>query len=140
MSGNERRQAARIEAVLGASVRLADLDDGRVARGRVRDLSDHGACIVMRRHLPVGSLVQVDLECEMPLRVHLGYDMDSLVVDGPMHTHVVRIAGVVSRIVRLPNRHCELGIRFSPQSCRFDELQALQVFVDNIRENDAFAV
>jgi hypothetical protein len=136
LPGDERRRASRIEAVLRASLRLADLEDGTISRGRVRDLSSKGARLVLRRHVPVAARVVLDMECELPLRVHLGYDADSLVVDGPMHTHVVRIAGTVSRSVRLPNRLCEVGVEFCEDTSRFDELQVLRSYLDHLRERE----
>ncbi len=78
----DRRRTGRIDAVVRATVRLADLDDQPVSRARVVDISDLGVRLMLRRRLPVGARVLVDMECDLPLRVHLGYDAHSLVVDG----------------------------------------------------------
>ena len=88
---------------------------------------------MLRRRLPVGSRVVLDLECELPLRVHLGYDADSLVVDGPTHTHLVRIAGTVRRAERLPNRLWDVGVEFCPDTTRFDELQVMRFYIDHLK-------
>lgn len=130
---SDRRRTERLEVVIRATVRQADLEDGSLARARAIDLSDSGARLMLRRRLPVGARVVLDMECELPLRVHLGYDADSLVIDGPMHTHLVRIAGTVRRAQRLPNRLWEVGIEFCPDTTRFDELQVMQFYVDHLR-------
>lgn len=132
----DRRRSQRIDAVLRATVRLADLDDQLITRARIVDVSDMGVRMLVRRRLPIGARVLVDLECELPLRVHLGYDAHSLVVDGPMHTHLVRIAGTVRRLER-QGRLFEVGIEFCEDTTRFDELQVLQFYVDHLREQEA---
>ncbi|MCB0878100.1 MAG: PilZ domain-containing protein [Thermoleophilia bacterium] len=135
----DRRSAERIDATLRAALHLADLDGATISRGRVLDLSDTGVRMVLRRRMPVGARVVLDMECELPLRVHLGYDADSLVIDGPMHTHMVRIAGTVTRSQRLPNRMFEVGVEFCEDTTRFDELQVLQFYVDHLRDRDAWS-
>lgn len=135
----DRRRTERLDVVIRTMVRQAELDGQGVSRARAIDLSDSGARLLLRRRLPVGSRVIIDMECELPLRVHLGFDADSLVIDGPMHTHVVRIAGTVRRAERLPNRLWEVGIEFCPDTSRFDELQIMQFYVDHLRgERDMF--
>lgn len=130
---DDRRRYERLSVVIRAAIRLAELEDQTISRARAVDLSDTGARLMLRRRLPVGSRVVLDLECELPLRVHLGYDADSLVVDGPMHTHLVRIAGTVRRAERLPNRLWEVGVEFCPDTTRFDELQVMQFYIDHLR-------
>lgn len=138
-SGPERRRTQRLDVVIRATVRQAELDTGSLARARAIDLSDSGARLLLRRRLPEGARVVLDLECELPLRVHLGYDADSLVIDGPMHTHLVRIAGTVRRSQRLPNRLWDVGIEFCPDTSRFDELQVMQFYIDHLRgERDGY--
>jgi c-di-GMP-binding flagellar brake protein YcgR len=132
-SRGDRRRNERLNVVIRAAVRLAELEDQAVARARAVDLSDAGARLMLRRRLPVGSRVVLDLDCELPLRVHLGYEADSLVVDGPMHTHLVRIAGTVRRAERLPNRLWDVGIEFCPDTTRFDELQVMQFYIDHLK-------
>jgi hypothetical protein len=133
----DRRRAERIDAVLRATVRLADLDEQLIARARVTDISDMGVRLLLRRRLPVGARVLVDMECDLPLRVHLGYDAHSLVVDGPMHTHLVRLAGTVARLDR-QGRLYDAGIEFCEDTTRFDELQVLQFYVDHLREQETW--
>lgn len=138
--GQDRRRSDRLEVVIRATLRQADLDDRTLSRARAVDLSGNGARLLLRRRVPVGSRVLLDMECELPLRVHLGYDADSLVIDGPMHTHLVRIAGTVRRAERLPNRLWDIGIEFCPDTTRFDELQLMQFYVDHLRgENEPFS-
>lgn len=135
----DRRSSERLDVLLRATLRLADLEESTVSRARAIDLSGNGARLTLRRRMPVGARVIVDLECELPLRVHLGYDADSLVVDGPMLTHMVRIAGTVRRADRLPNRLWEIGVEFCPDTTRFDELQAMRFYLDHLRgERDPF--
>ena len=136
----DRRRTERIDAVIKSTVRLAELEDTSISRARVVDISDHGIRMLLRRRLPLGARVVVDMECELPLRVHLGYDAHSLVVDGPMHTHLVRIAGTVRRVERQENRLFEVGIEFCEDTTRFDELQVVQFYVDHLREQEAWGV
>ncbi|MCW2926497.1 MAG: hypothetical protein JWM86_465, partial [Thermoleophilia bacterium] len=119
MPGGDRRRASRIDSVIRATVRQAELNDAPVTTARAVDISDSGVRLLLRRQVPVGQRVVLDLECELPLRVHMGYDAHSLVIDGPMHTHLVRIAGNVARAVRLPNRLWEVGIEFCEDTTRF---------------------
>lgn len=134
----DRRRTARIDAIIRATVRLADLDDLLITRARIVDVSDLGVRMLLRRRLPEGARVLVDMECELPLRVHLGYDAHSLVVDGPMHMHLVRIAGTVKRVER-EGRLFDVGIEFCDETTRFDELQVLQFYVDHLREQESWA-
>ncbi len=131
----DRRRTARIDAVVRSTVRLAELDDQLITRARIVDISDLGVRMMLRRRLPIGARVLVDMECELPLRVHLGYDAHSLVVDGPMHTHLVRIAGTVRRMER-HGRQFDVGVEFCEDTTRFDELQVLQFYVDHLREQE----
>jgi hypothetical protein len=136
----DRRTSERLDVVLRATVRLADLAGNVMSRARAIDLSNSGARVLLRRRMPVGSRVVLDMECELPLRVHLGYEADSLVVDGPMHTHLVRIAGTVRRAERLPNRLWEVGIEFCDETTRFEELQVMRFYVDHLRgERESWA-
>lgn len=135
----DRRRTERLDVVIRATVRHAGLEDQTISRARAIDLSDSGARLLLRRRMPVGQRVVLDMECELPLRVHLGYDADALVIDGPMHTHLVRIAGTVRRSERLPNRLWEVGIEFCPDTTRFDELQIMQFYVNHLRgERDVY--
>lgn len=129
----DRRRHERLSVVIRAAVRHAELEDQSVSRARAIDLSDTGARLLLRRRLPVGARVVLDFECELPLRVHLGYDADSLVIDGPIHTHLVRIAGTVRRAERRPNRLWDVGIEFCPETTRFDELQVMQFYLDHLK-------
>jgi c-di-GMP-binding flagellar brake protein YcgR len=135
---SDRRRTERIDAVVRSTVRLAELEDQLITRARVVDISDMGVRMLLRRRLPVGARVLVDMECELPLRVHLGYDAHSLVVDGPMHMHLVRIAGTVTRLERRGGMY-EVGIEFCEDTTRFDELQVLQFYVDHLREQEAWS-
>lgn len=136
--GADRRRTGRIGAQLRASVRFSELDDAHLgaSRAHVCDISDLGVRVLLRRRLPVAAHVIVDMECELPLRVHLGFDAHSLVVNGPMNTHLVRIAGIVTRLQRLPNRLFEVGIEFCEDLTRYDELQTVRYYVDHLREQE----
>jgi len=113
---------------------LAELPEESPANVRLVNISDNGVRLELRRRIPVGARVVLDLECELPLRVHLGFDADSLVVDGPMHMHLVRVAGSVVRSERQGPRMWHVGIELCPDSSRFDELQAVRYYVDHLRE------
>ena len=129
----DRRRDQRVVAVISATVRPATLGDGAILHARAVNLCDLGMHLQLPRRMPVGTEVLVDLECELPLRVHLGYDADSLVVDGPMHTHIVRVAGVVRRAERRTSHSWDIGIEICPRSTRFDELQVVRSYVDHLR-------
>ena len=134
---SDRRRTHRIGAVVRATVRLAELDTTQGNRARIVDISDLGIRMLLKRRLPVGARVLVDLECELPLRVHLGYDVDALVVDGPMHTHLVRVAGTVARLDREGGLY-HVGVEFCADTTRFDELQVVRFYVDHLREQEAW--
>jgi len=134
--GAERRRTRRIDSVIRATLRQAELDQSPPTPARAADISDSGVRLLLRRRAPVGSRVVLDMECELPLRVHLGYDADSLVVDGPMHTHMVRIAGTVARCERRAPRLWEIGVEFCPDTTRFDELQVMKFYVDHLHEQE----
>jgi hypothetical protein len=134
----DRRRTERIDSTIRSTVRLAELDDQLLTRARIVDISDLGVRMLLRRRLPIGARVLVDMECDLPLRVHLGYDAHSLVVDGPMHTHLVRIAGTIRRMERT-GRLYDVGIEFCEDTTRFEELQVLQFYVDHLREQETWA-
>lgn len=134
----DRRRTQRIDSAIRATVRPAELDDVAPVRARAVDVSEHGVRLLLRKREQVGTRVIIDMECELPLRVHLGYDADSLVVDGPMHTHLVRIAGEVRRCDRVGDRLWEVGVEFCGETTRFDELQLMQFYVDHLREREAW--
>ncbi len=136
----ERRQAGRIDVAIRATIHCSELAGMFLAAGRVVDISGTGVRILTRRRLVEGSSVDVDIECEVPLRVHLGFDAHSLVVDGPMHTHLARVAGVVTRAVRRDGsgRVWEVGIEFLDDLSGFGELQHVQFFVEHLREQEAW--
>lgn len=138
--GMERRRSERVETVIKATVRQAGLQDASPIKAKAVDISDGGVSLLARRNLPLGSRVLLDMECELPLRVHLGFDADSLVIDGPMHTHLVRVAGVVVRAQRAPGRRWQLGIQLCEENSRFDELQSVKYYVDHLREQDSWTI
>lgn len=137
--GADRRRTERVEAMIRAVVRPTVLGDERMLTARAVDIGDNGLRLSLPRRMQVGTEVTIDLECELPLRVHLGYDAHSLVVDGPMYTHLVRVVGIVRRVERRGPRRWDVGIEISPGSTRFDELQVIRCYVDHLREQEAWS-
>lgn len=130
--GSERRRRQRIDSVIRATVRAPHSDTAPL-RARAIDLCEHGARLLVRRRLAEEVPLELDLECELPLRVHLGYDIDSLVIDGPMHTHLVRLRARVVRCTRREDRMYEVGVEFVDDGAWHD-LQIVQSYVDHLRE------
>ena len=138
----ERRRAERIDSVIRATVRLLGAGSPAVAspvRARALDICDHGVRLMLRKRIDVGQLIELDLECELPLRVHLGYDADSLIIDGPMHTHLVRVEARVVRSERAPNRFWEIGAEFDTRA-GYHDLRFVQHYVDHLRDQESWAI
>lgn len=135
-TGAERRSRRRMDSVIRTTVRVP-LSDVAPMRARSIDLCEDGARLLVRRRLSEGMGIEVDMECELPLRVHLGFDIDSLVIDGPMHTHLVRLRAEVVRCTRRDDRMYEVGIRFVEDGAWHD-LQVMQSYVDHLREYEAW--
>ncbi|MCW2956458.1 MAG: hypothetical protein JWO69_1327 [Thermoleophilia bacterium] len=135
-TGPERRRVDRIDTVIRATVRRRG-PGITFSKARVVDICDHGARLLLRRGFELGEELTLDLECEVPLRVHLGFDAHSLVIDGPMHTQLVELIVTVVRAERLPNRLWEIGVEFAPTTA-FEERQFVQSFVDHLRELESW--
>jgi len=131
----------RIDTVIRAVVRGLDEATGSSSptRAKVLDICDHGARLLVRRRMALGQPLEVDLECELPLRVHLGFDADSLVIDGPMHTHLVRVAARVVRVECTPKRSWDIGVEFDANGS-FHDLRAIQMYIDHLRETQSWAI
>jgi hypothetical protein len=139
LDDHERRRDPRSDAALRARVRMPDPDAPVSARARVLDISGSGVRLQLRRRLPVGARVVVDLECELPIRVHLGFDAHSLVVDGPMHSHTVGIDGTIVRSRELAGRRYDVGIEFHPKETRPEDRLVVQSYVDHLRDRGAWS-
>jgi len=135
--GDERRRVDRVASAIRATVRSVDGSDGVPTRARAVDISEHGAKLLLRRKYDTGSRVSVDLECEMPLRVHLGYDADSLVIDGPMHTHLVRLEARVVRCSRASDRLWDIGLEFASETPVHDQ-HVIYGFVEHLRDTESW--
>ncbi|MCW2960164.1 MAG: hypothetical protein JWM25_1462 [Thermoleophilia bacterium] len=93
--------------------------------------------MVLREGIEVGERIDLDLECEVPLRVHLGFDVDSLVIDGPMHTHLVSVSATAVRTNHLSKRLWAIGLEFDDDTS-FEDRQFLQNYVDHLRELESW--
>ena len=136
---DERRRTDRVRSQIRATVRGFDGADGVPTKARAIDMSEHGAKLLLRRRFDTGARVTVDLECELPLRVHLGYDADSLVIDGPMHTHLVRIEARVVRCQRASDRLWDIGVEFHA-STPAHERHVIYSFVEHLRDGEAYSL
>lgn len=106
-------------------------------RARVVDICDHGARVVLRSGIGVGERVDLDLECEVPLRVHLGFGVDSLVIDGPMHMHLVSVSATAVRSSLISKRRWAVGLEFNDDAS-FEDRQFLQHYVDHLHELESW--
>jgi hypothetical protein len=104
----------------------------------VADLGELGACIRSDHPFPLSADVALELSCDLPLRVHLGYDLDALVVDGPMHTHLVRVHGRIARCEPAPSARGGwlIGVALCGTRSFCDDLDTLRSFVDVLRTNE----
>lgn len=134
--GVERRRRPRVDSIVRAVVRSPGAANSP-HRARAVDLCEDGARVLLRRRLAVGSPVEIDLECEMPLHLHLGYDADSLVIDGPMHTHLVRLRAEVMRSERRADRLYETGLQFTDEAAWHD-MQVVASYVSHLREYESW--
>lgn len=135
----DRRRARRIESACRSTMRQEGAPE--VSRSvRVLDIAERGLRVGLRGTPPaLGERVVVELECEVPLRVHLGFDTDALIIDGPLHAHVVRFEGRVIRIdLGRSGRH-QLGIEIVPE-CDPDVRAILRSYVDHLSAQDSWAV
>jgi hypothetical protein len=73
------------------------------------------------------------------MRVHLGFDADALVIDGPMHTHLVRVEATVRQVQRIGPRLLRIGVAFDHASA-LDDYQLIAHFVDHLRERAGWAI
>lgn len=139
-AGLDRRRSERVDVRVTATVHLAGPPRRGTLRADVLDLSDDGCCVRAPAVLPVGTPVEVDLECQVPVRVRLGFDPDALVVDGPMHTHLVSIAGRVVRVDPTSGRNgWRIGIALNVEGTRQDELETMCSYVDFLHEQIGIA-
>ena len=129
----ERRRGERFAASLPTECRL--LLDGSLVHARACDLSDRGLRLTSRRKLPVGALVEVDLEVFMPVQLRLGFDLDSLVVDGPPMSHFARLRGVVRRCERRPDRRWTVGVELASDVDEFSS-HVIETYLDHLRMRD----
>lgn len=134
--GVERRRRPRVDSIVRAVVRSPGSANAP-HRARAVDLCEDGARILLRRRLAIGAPIEIDLECELPLHLHLGYDADSLVVDGPMHTHLVRLHATAIRCERRSDKLYETGIRFTDQAAWHD-MQVVASYVSHLREYESW--
>jgi c-di-GMP-binding flagellar brake protein YcgR len=137
--GDDRRRAGRVGSVIRAMVRSAAATDCIPVRARAVDISEHGAKLLLRRRFEVGDRVSIDLECELPLRVHLGFAADSLVIDGPMHTHLVRLEARVVRSRRASERLWDVGVEFCSET-PVNDRHVVNGYVEHLRDNEAWAI
>lgn len=131
----ERRGGRRVFANLHIELRMAG---GQAVRASVVDLGPNGLGLHTRRKLQIGQTLDVEVVCELPLRVHLGFDMHALVIDGPTFVHSARLA---MRIVRVePDAERGSGYRVGLEVCdsasRADR-RGWDIFLDHVRDHEA---
>lgn len=131
----ERRAGRRVIANLRIELRMAG---GEAVRASVVDLSPNGLGLHTRRKLEIGHILDVEVVCELPLRVHLGFDMHALVVDGPMFVHSARVPMTICRAE--PDAEKGSGYRVGLELCddapRADR-RGWDIFLDHVRDHEA---
>jgi hypothetical protein len=105
----ERRGGERFAAEVPVLVLAGD---DLILDARSWNLGERGACVHLPRTLQVGSVIRIELEVIMPVKVHLGFDFDALVIDGPQMSHFIRVDAVVRRADPHPDGGWLLGIEF----------------------------
>lgn len=129
----ERRRGDRFAASLPVECHL--VLDGTVVHARACDLGERGLKLRSRRKMPVGSVVDVDLELFMPVQVRLGFDLDSLVIDGPPTSHFARLRAVVRRCERRSDRRWIVGLELLPEGDPLSH-QVMETYLDHLRMRD----
>lgn len=104
-------------------------------RSRTVDIAEGGMCLRTRQRLPLGHHLELDVEVVMPMRVHLGFDADALVIDGPPVIHSARLSGVVRRCTTTRGGYHDVGIELD-DSCDLEEVRVLQMYCDTLRDAD----
>jgi hypothetical protein len=95
------------------------------------DLGERGASVRLPRTLQVGSRVRVELEVIMPVKVHLGFDFDALVIEGPQMSHFVRIDAVVRRTEPVAGGGWLVGLEFDVTGCE-DAIEVLDNYLAHV--------
>lgn len=129
----DRRRSERVACRLPVFVRRTGALDAEA--GHALDVTPYGLRIHVAGMRPrIGERLMLELECEVPVPVHLGFDLDALVIDGPLLTHV---AAVPVRVVRCDDAGdglegwdlgLEVGLDADPE-----ERHMLQVFVEHLQ-------
>lgn len=132
----DRRRSDRLATSLRACLRRDDVSS-HTASVDVLDISHSGLRIKTEREHFIGSKVLVDLECEVPLQVHLGFDVDSLVVNGPMYRQLVQVAGYVTHAEADLASNWNLGISFCEQESDPLELEQIYTYIDYLLDQDS---
>lgn len=125
---SERRASDRFAADVPVLVLAGD---ELVLDARSWDLGERGASVKLPRTLQVGTRVRCELEVIMPVKVHLGFDFDALVIEGPNMSHFVRIDAVVRRAQPDPDGGWLLGLEFDPE-CDEDTTDVLDAYLAHL--------
>lgn len=128
----DRRRCERYCA--NAPARLQVTGTARHARSRVADIAERGISVRARSAIPEGTRVMLELEVIMPTRLHLGFDLSALVIDGPPASFFARVPATVVRSRPLADGSWELGMEFATEECGSDDLQIVDLYLDHLRE------
>lgn len=100
---------------------------------RSSDLCDEGMCLRTRAPIPTGTDLELEVEVIMPTKVCLGFDVDSLIIDGPSVSHFARLKAVVRRCREVEENVWELGVEFldrdDPETAR-----VIGLYLDHLRD------
>ena len=89
-----------------------DTKSGSVAATRTADLAERGMRVRTSQGVELGSRLEFEIEVIMPTKVCLGFEVDSLIIDGPSVSHFARLPGVVRRCEPTPDGHFDIGVEF----------------------------
>ena len=126
----ERRSVERVPAELRVAVRR---EPGlRPVTARVVDVGEHGIGLRAHGRFRAGERVELDLEAEVPLRVHLGFDLEALVIDGPLRAHTMAVHGTITRCRPHGDRTWDVGVAFDLDGDR-DACEQVRCFLEHLR-------
>jgi hypothetical protein len=127
----ERRRTPREEAFVAVTWRPGI--GSPLGRCTTTDASERGLCLHTGHRFPIGHELDLDVEVYLPLRVHLGYTVDALVIDGPEVTHSARLRARVQRCESVGDGTWETGVEFLAGNDP-SELRVIDLFLEHLRE------
>lgn len=96
------------------------------------EIAERGLGTTTTRDYPVGAHVRIEIEAIMPTRIYLGFEMDSLMVDGPDVSYFADVYGTVRRCMPLDDGTFDTGIEIRSDSA-VEHLQVLDLYIQHLQ-------